>query len=216
MLCSCFLPVALYFILKYAAHAKPSLAKGLPSLQLSSIASASPPSLTLLPKPVIGVSAAIFGLISLPSLILRTLSLTNTSSTTSPLGSSRGWKMDYSNWNFIFGFMYITLLIVISTVHKPANPRLASLPRSLLMLQVCIQLLLATILVPLCAKYPFRFSSMAPGEVMRPALHTIIEDVVSVDGDQGTAFSDVWNQRYLASGPVRRLLREMDLLWVEA
>jgi hypothetical protein len=120
--------------------------------------------------------------------------------------------MDYFNWSFLFGFVYITLLIVISTAHKPANQRLASLPLLLLMLQVCIQVLLATILVPLRAQYPFRISSMAPGEVMRPALYTIIEDVVSVDGGQGIVFREVWNQKYLASRPVRRLLMEMDLL----
>jgi hypothetical protein len=105
------------------------------------------------------------------------------------------------------------LLIVVSTVLKPAKPRLAALPLSLLLLQVCAQVLATTALVPLRARYPFSFSSMPRGELVRPALYTIVEDVVAVDGGQGTRFRDVFNQRYLASEPVRRLLREMDLLW---
>jgi hypothetical protein len=67
--------------------------------------------------------------------------------------------------------------------------------------------------VPVCARYPFRFSSMSRGDVARPVLYTIVEDVVAVDGGQGTRFRELFNQRYLASKPVRKLLREMDLLW---
>jgi hypothetical protein len=121
--------------------------------------------------------------------------------------------MDYFNWNFAFGFLYITAVIVVSTILKPAKPRIAALPLSLLLLQVCTQLLATTILVPMRMRYPFRFSSMPKGDVARPALYTIIEDVVAVDGGQGTRFCEIFNQRYLASAPTRRLLREMDLLW---
>jgi hypothetical protein len=62
-------------------------------------------------------------------------------------------------------------------------------------------------------RYPFQFSSMPKGEVARPELYTIIEAIVTVDGGQGTWFRGIFNQRYLASAPIRRLLREMDLLW---
>jgi hypothetical protein len=89
--------------------------------------------------------------------------------------------MDYFNWNFLLAFAYITVVIVIGTVRKLANAGLTSLPLSLLMLHVCIQLQLATkVLVPLRARHPFRFSSMARGEPVRPALYTIIEDVVAI------------------------------------
>jgi hypothetical protein len=164
------------------------------------------------PTTVIGVSSAIFGLVSLPSLCLRTWSLTKANSTTRPLGTTR-WAMDYFNWNFALGFIYITALIVVSTVLKPAKSRIVSLPLSLLLLQVCTQLLATTVMVPLRARYPFRFSSMSRGEIARPALYTIIEDVVAVDAGQGTQFREVFDQRYVASAPIRRLLREMDLLW---
>lgn len=206
MVCSCFLPVALYFILKYVAHAKASL--GNATLQ-SSVQN--PSSLTSRAT-AIGVSSAIFGLVSLPSLLLRTWSLTKRNSTTRPSGASP-LAMDYFNWNFLFGFSYITVLIVVSTVLKPAKPRIAALPLSLLLLQVCTQLLATTVLVHVRAPYPFRFSSMSRGDVARPALYTIIEDVVAVDGGQGLQFRELFNQRYLASMPIRKLLREMDLLW---
>lgn len=121
--------------------------------------------------------------------------------------------MDYFNWNFIFGFIYITILIVVSTVLKPAEPRIAALPLSLLLFQVCLQLLAAQALMAMNVRYPFRFSSMAKGEILRPALYSIIEDIVAVDGGQGTRFRESFSERYLASAPIKTLLKEMDLLW---
>ena len=121
--------------------------------------------------------------------------------------------MDYFNWNFIFGFIFITALILASTIAKPAITRLAAMPLSLLLLQVCGQMLVAQILTATNTGYPFRFSSMPKGGIVRPAVYSLTEDVVAVEAGQGTEFREVLNQRYLASAPIRRLMREMDLLW---
>ena len=48
---------------------------------------------------------------------------------------------------------------------------------------------------------------------MRPAVYTIAEDVVAVDGKQGDIFRAAFNARYEASPEFRQLLAHMDLLW---
>ena len=44
-------------------------------------------------------------------------------------------------------------------------------------------------------------------------MYTIIEGVVTADGGQGAEFDEIFNQRYLANVPIRRLLTDMDLFW---
>lgn len=48
--------------------------------------------------------------------------------------------------------------------------------------------------------------------MLRPAVFTIVEDVVSVDAGQGAGFRKVWGERWVASGPFRTLLGRVD--WV--
>lgn len=48
---------------------------------------------------------------------------------------------------------------------------------------------------------------------MRPAVYSIVEDVVAVDGGQGTRFREELNQRYMASASIRGTMRRFDLLW---
>ena len=62
-------------------------------------------------------------------------------------------------------------------------------------------------------RVPFRISSLARGDLARPACYTIAEDIVAVDGKQGDVFRAVWNERYEASPPFRQLLARMDILW---
>lgn len=109
--------------------------------------------------------------------------------------------MDYFNWNFFIPFIYVTVVIVISTIPKPSKPRVASLPLSFLLLQVCPQLLATAVFVPMRVHYPFRFSSMPSGEILGPVLYAIVEDTMAVGAGQGSRFREVFNKRYLASAP---------------
>lgn len=60
---------------------------------------------------------------------------------------------------------------------------------------------------------PIRFSSIARGDPLRPAVYVIVEDVVAVDGRQGDVFRAQWNARYESSAPVRMLLARLDVFW---
>lgn len=81
------------------------------------------------------------------------------------------------------------------------------------MLQVCSQILIGWIMSVFNLRYPFRFSSLRKGERIRPAIYTIIEDIVAVDGKQGTAYRVSLNQAYEGRPVLRMILKRLDLLW---
>lgn len=81
------------------------------------------------------------------------------------------------------------------------------------MLQVCIQLVIIPVLSALRVRTPFRISSLARGELLRPASFVIAEDVVAVDANQGAVFRQAWNARYDSSPLFRQLLGRLDWMW---
>jgi membrane protein implicated in regulation of membrane protease activity len=105
-------------------------------------------------------------------------------------------QLDYFQWNFLFGFIYIALLLTtavgIAYTLGDTSVRLASLPLPLLTLQISSQLVLGSVLVWLHAKYPFRVSSMAKGALVRPGAYTILEDVVASMEDRGCISDSFW------------------------
>ena len=181
------LPLAGYIILHYATNIKTAI--------------------------IVTILVAIFGVSSLSALIMRTWSLSRRSSTCRPLGSTSRWTLDYFGWNFLGGFIALSIVIAIGLVLSPTNLRILSMPLSLLLVQVCLQLVVFVPLRIMRVRAPFRFSSLEKGEPMRPACYTIAEDIVAVDGKQGDVFRAVWNARYEASPPFRHLLAQMDILW---
>ena len=110
--------------------------------------------------------------------------------------------------------VYITALVTYASSTTPAKPRVAALPLSLLVAQVCIQLLGVYIMSSAGLAYPFTASSMKKGtRPFRPALYTIVEDIVAVDGGKGTAFRRTWDRRYQRSPDTRALLGHLSLFW---
>lgn len=60
---------------------------------------------------------------------------------------------------------------------------------------------------------PFRISSIAKGEFIRPGLYTILEDVLAVDFNLGYNFRTTFNARWAASPVFRRLLSQLSIFW---
>ena len=111
------------------------------------------------------------------------------------------------------GFIVVAVVIALGISMKPSNIRMVALSLPILMLQICLQMVL---LVPLSAMHvraPFRFSSIARGEILKPAVYVIAEDVVAVDAKQGDVFRAQWKARYETSQPFRNLLTQLDLFW---
>ncbi|CAD6567259.1 MAG: hypothetical protein ASARMPREDX12_000163 [Alectoria sarmentosa] len=162
---------------------------------------------------ILSIFTPIFGVVSLYSFFQRTIRLARKSSTCRPLGSTSAWTLDYFDWNFAFGFVVVSVVIAVGISRNPSSVKITSLPLSVLMLLVCGQFVLLIPLRALGVRAPFRFSSVARGESMRPAVYVIGEDVVAVDGEQGDVFRAQWNARYESSAPFRTLLARQDWLW---
>lgn len=62
-------------------------------------------------------------------------------------------------------------------------------------------------------KLPFRVSSLPAGELCRPGVYTIIEDIVAVDGNGGRRYREALDQRYKASPQFRSMLAKLSLFW---
>lgn len=187
ILSSCILPLAGYFTLHYAT--------------------------TLKTQYILSIVTPIFGVVSLFGFITRTSRLARKSSTCRPLGATSPWALDFFDWNFVGGFVLVSVIISIGISRNPSDVRIVAMPLVLLLIQVCGQMVL---LIPLRAmgfRALFRISSYGKGELARPASFTIAEDVVAVDGNQGEIFRAAWTARYEASAPFRRLLARLDVLW---
>jgi hypothetical protein len=149
------------------------------------------------------VPPALFGVSSLAAYELRCWSLGQRQSSSRPIGSGR-WGFDHFHWNFIFGFYYIAVPVAAATSNNPGTVRVATLPRPLLMVQVCDQLALAHL------AYPCRVSSMPRGHApLHPALFTIVEDIVAVDGMQATAWRTAFNERFETTPTLQSLLARL-------
>lgn len=60
---------------------------------------------------------------------------------------------------------------------------------------------------------PCRMSSIPKGAQLRPAIYTMIEDVVAVDGSGGTTYREALNKRYESSHVFRAMLRRLGIFW---
>jgi hypothetical protein len=91
--------------------------------------------------------------------------------------------------------------------------RIVALGPSILLAEVCAQLLVAGILHQMGASNPFRVSSVAKGEKVRSGVYAIAEDIVAVDGGQGQTYRRQLEARYLYSEVIRSVCFRLDLIW---
>ena len=84
---------------------------------------------------------------------------------------------------------------------------------TVLLLQCGPQFLLSCYASKMGWTNPFRFSSMPRGSKAVPAVFTIVEDVVAVDGGAGREFRKKWKERYEASEIFRDMLWTLTMVW---
>lgn len=119
--------------------------------------------------------------------------------------------MDYFEWNFIGGF--IALTIIISLAISPKLVRLASIPLCTLVGYVSLEVVCASSAAQLGLSSPVRMSSVPRDALVRSAWLVIAKDVVAVDANCGSEIRRLLHQRWEASEPVRTLFTRLDLLW---
>lgn len=89
-----------------------------------------------------------------------------------------------------------------------------SLPTCVLMFYLAVLTLLSLILNELGVKLPFRMGSVPAGNVVRPAVFYIIEDVIAVDGNGRQEFREAWGKRYEGSKVFRKMVLEVSVVWM--
>ncbi|KAJ5590187.1 hypothetical protein N7450_004159 [Penicillium hetheringtonii] len=123
------------------------------------------------------------------------------------------WNLDFFHWNYLLGFVLVTVILVIGLVQEPPSVRMTALPPSLLLVQVGTTLVIVGILSKLRIRQPFPVSSHPAGEVFRPGILTIIEDVVAVDGGRKSEYRRALMRRYEASPRFQRLIEDLNWFW---
>jgi hypothetical protein len=150
------------------------------------------------------------------------LKLTKKSPEFRPLGSPR-YALDIFQWGY-FGALIIISALISSTLARgdadhddhELQTRLISLPASLLMFFLATLTALSLILNGLNIKLPFRFGSLDAGNVLRPAVYYIVEDVVAVDGNGGIEYREAFTARYNGSPIFRQMIWTLSVLWMVA
>lgn len=102
---------------------------------------------------------------------------------------------------------------MVGLIEDPPSVRMTSLPPSILLVQVGLTLVIAGVLVKLGVRQPFPVSSHPAGEIFRPGVLVIIEDIVAVDGGKGEIYRFALMERYTASLRFRRLIEDLNWFW---
>lgn len=107
----------------------------------------------------------------------------------------------------------MTIELVYGTIPDDPIISLCSMPLATTLFVAALADLVATAGYFWEVRVPFRVSSLAKGEVARPGVYTIIEDVVGVDGHGEVDYRHALDVRYRASKEFRVMLAKMSLFW---
>ncbi|KAG4414241.1 hypothetical protein IFR04_012613 [Cadophora malorum] len=157
------------------------------------------------------ISGTLFGTI-IVEFLQRTWRLWKKSSTCRVANTGR-WDFDWFHWNSALVLIIIIAEVAIATSLDTPQVRLLAMPTSSILFVVSIEVLLIELMRAFRVRAPFRVSSVTKGEYLRPALFTLIEDVVAVDGNGGSGYRVRLNARYETSKDFRRLLLFMTWFW---
>lgn len=125
----------------------------------------------------------------------------------------RRYYLDWFHWNYSFAWFIVMVELILGTIPREPPIRLLSMPASTMLFTFSVELLSFEALRYLNIPSPCRISSMPKGSILRPAIYSIIEDVVAVDGSGGTAYRERLNARYEASPLFRQMLTRMSWFW---
>ncbi|GLB21278.1 hypothetical protein AtubIFM61612_011237 [Aspergillus tubingensis] len=124
------------------------------------------------------------------------------------------YYFDFTHWNILVSWVIIIAELVLGTIPDPPWIRMLAMPVPSLFFIFSIEMLIFEFMHVLKMSVPFRISSIAKGDPMRPALYPLLEDIIAVDGNGGTEFRDRLDQRYNASPPFRNMLHRLTILWM--
>lgn len=171
---------------------------------------------------VLTIPTAVLGIFTIIGIAERIWKLTKKEQQYRPLGGGR-WSLDIFQWGY-FGALIIISALISSALARgdvdqdghELQTRLVSLPAAVLMFFLATLTLLSLVLNELGIKIPFRFGSVEKGNVIRPAIYYIVEDVVAIDGNGGVEYREAWTKRYEGSPVFRKMILELSIVWMVA
>lgn len=121
--------------------------------------------------------------------------------------------MDFFNICAVFGFIIVSAVLSTATTNEPADMRQASMPQTIILFLAGGLLCIVGVMHRLRWKTPVPLSSAARGQVPRPEVYILVEDIVAVDGDGKDIFREKLAARYEASPVYCRLLVQLNWFW---
>jgi hypothetical protein len=169
---------------------------------------------------VLAIPTAVLGIFTAIAIIERVWKLARVSPEYRPLNSPR-YALDIFQWVYFLALILISALITTALARENRDHddhdfqiRLISLPAAVLMYLVATLTLLSLALNRLELKLPFRFGSLDAGNVVRPAIFYIVEDIVAVDGGGGIEYRRALGARYDSSPIFRTMIWDLSVVWM--
>ncbi|KAF2671105.1 hypothetical protein BT63DRAFT_453488 [Microthyrium microscopicum] len=169
---------------------------------------------------VLTLPTGVLGIFTIIAIVERVWKLIKLSPEYRPLNSPR-YALDIFQWGYFLALLVISSLITSTLARDDRDQdghafqiRLISLPAAVLMYLVATLTLLSMVLNRFAVKLPFQFGSLGPGNVVRPAIFYIVEDIVAVDGCGGMDYRKAFGARYDNSIIFRRMIWNLSGLWM--
>ena len=123
------------------------------------------------------------------------------------------WYLDASHWLFSITLAITLAELLIATAPKTPYIKLLAMVNPSMFFSIFLFVFLLDIASFMHIRAPFRISSVAKGELLRPGIYTILEDVIAVDLDRAATFRTSFNEHWKTSPMFRRRLYQLSILW---
>lgn len=130
-----------------------------------------------------------------------------------PLGTTSRWCFDFTTYTLLIAIAAVTVLFIVGSAPHIVWLRVLSMPGPAILYSIGLVLGLLTLWNVRGWKAPFRISSTAKGEPVRPGVYYIIEDIVAVNAGAGRPFREALSARYEASPRFRKMVYNQSLFW---
>ncbi|KAJ5038838.1 uncharacterized protein L3040_006517 [Drepanopeziza brunnea f. sp. 'multigermtubi'] len=137
-----------------------------------------------------------------------------TKNSTVRVANTSKWDFDWLHWTLTLVLVVVVAEVAVATSLDEPLVRLLAMPLPSVFFTFGIEMLMVELMRSFDIRAPFRVSSVPKGGTLRPALYTLIEDVVAVDGNGGTGYRDRLNARYECSADFRRLMNKLTYFWM--
>ena len=130
-----------------------------------------------------------------------------------PLGTTGRWCFDYLTIVSTATIFTITALFIIGSAPHIVWLRVLCMPMPALLYCLGFFAGFPTVYHILGKKAPFRLSSTAKGETVKPGLYYFMEDTVAVNANAGRPYREALAARWEASPRFRRMIYNQSLFW---